>query len=192
MAAKRFRWWHGLAFYAGVQAASWGLRLAARNYARQRGVDVETGDQRFYRSERLPLFAPPRIAFPIVWTINSVSTIAGALHALNLPMRSPSRNEFLWRQAGAWMLYSSFQPAYFGLRSPINAAVVTLFYTAATYASFKAAVRMRDPLAALSLVTTLGWLALANPVGITQAAWNRDPFWRIGPLINPPANWIKA
>jgi tryptophan-rich sensory protein len=189
---KRYRWWHAALFYAGVQAARVGLRVAAKAAARRRHPDTRARDREFYRAENLPVFAPPPVAFPIAWTVNSVCALAGALHVLNLPPTTNGRRDFLKFQAAAWTLFAAFDGAYFGMRSPINAAVVTLLYTAATAASLDAALRrMRDRQAALSLVTTAAWLLLANPVGLTQAAWNRDEFWDVGPVAEPAEAWLK-
>lgn len=190
MAEHKYRWWHGLLFYAGVQATSLLLNKIARS---SRNGDTSTKDQeQLYREERLPVFAPPTVAFPIAWTINSVSAIAGGLYVLNLPRNTDGRARFLQLQAGAWALYSMFQAAYFGLRSPINAELVTVMYSAVTCASAQVAVsKMKSPKVALSLAPTLAWLALANPVGITVAAWNHDPFWKLGPFIEPKPRWVK-
>jgi len=187
VASQRFRWWHGAAFFAGVQVAAFALKRAAAggNVSRKR-------DRKFYRNELLPVFAPPGAAFPVAWTINSICAIAGGLHVLNMPRETEGRSEFLRLQSAAWALYVTFEAAYFGLRSPINAAGVTILYSGATVASFAvAARRLRDPLAAASLAPTLAWLALANPVGITQALWNRDAFWKVGPFMNPERRWLK-
>ncbi|MFN7997589.1 MAG: tryptophan-rich sensory protein [Bryobacteraceae bacterium] len=193
MWTRRYRWWHGVAFYAGVQAASFSLKWIAGAVAKRRKPVSSGEDRAFYRAERLPVFAPPTVAFPIAWSINSAAAIAGGLHVLNLPRRTRGRDEFLQWQAAAWILYSSFQAAYFGLRSPINAAAVTVLYSAATAASLDAAIRrMRDSRAAWSLAPTVAWLALANPLGITQALWNRDPFWSAGPFAEPKAEWVKS
>ena len=149
-------------------------------------------DRQFYSSERLPVFAPPSAAYPIAWTINSVCAIAGGLYVLNLRPETEGRSEFLRLQGAAWALFTTFDAAYFGLRSPINAAGITILYSAATVASFDvAARRLRDPLAAVSLAPTLAWLVLANPVGITQALWNRDAFWKAGPFLKPSRRWLK-
>ncbi len=142
--------------------------------------------------ERLPIFAPPGAAFPIAWSINSASSIAGGLHVLNMPVETEGRTEFLRLQAAAWSLFALFETAYFGLRSPINAALVTFAYTGVTVASLDVALRrMEDRRVALSLATTLAWLALANPVAVAQAAWNYDPFWKAGPFGTPPPGWEK-
>lgn len=190
--SKRYRWWHGVAFYAGVQAASFGLRLCVQFVARRRGPEPRQQDREFYRTERLPKFAPPGSAFPIAWGVNSVTAVAGGLHVLNLPAETPGRTKFLRLQALCWTLFSTFNAAYFGLRSPINAEIVTLLYSGATVASVNIAWRqMRDRAVTLSLVPTAAWLLVANPVGITQAAWNHDPFWNAGPFVEAPANWVK-
>lgn len=187
MARARVRWWMGVAFYAGVMGLSEGLRRWA---GQARGV-TRGGDQRFYRRTKLPVWAPPAAAFPIAWSINSACLIAGGVHVLNLPRRTPGRREFLRRQGAGWALYCTFNAAYFGLRSPLNAAAVTTAYSAATLGSLAAARRMNDAWAIGSLATTLAWLAVANPVGWAQAAWNRDAFWGVGPLSVPHRDWVK-
>ncbi len=177
---KRFHWWHGVLFFAGVQAASWGLRKLVK------------GEPDIYKRERLPVFAPPPAALPIAWTINSVAAIAGGLHVLNLGPETPGRTGYIRLQGSAWILFSSFNAAYFGLGSPLNAAGITLVYAALTGASIDVASRaMRDRVAALSLAPTAAWLALAVPLGIAQALWNRDHFWNAGPFVEPDPAWLK-
>ncbi len=168
---------------------SFALKKAAEAAA---GRSAKSRD-RGYVSTRIPVFAPPPAAFPIAWTINSIAAIAGGIHVLNLPRRTEGRDRFLQWQCAAWTLYALFQAAYFGFRSPINAEIVTVCFTAATAASADTALRkMRDPKAALSLAPTAAWLALANPVGLASAAWNYDPFWNAGPLTEPKPAWIKS
>jgi tryptophan-rich sensory protein len=181
------RWWHGVAFFAGVQAAAFALRKAAQ----PRKISREQ-DREFYSLQRLPAFAPPAAAFPIAWTINSACAIAGLLHVLNLPPQAAGRTAFLRLQGCAWALFATFDAAYFGLRSPWNAAAVTIAYSAITGESIRiGASRLRDPVACLALAPAAAWLILANPVAITQALWNRDPFWQIGPLLTPNRRWLK-
>jgi tryptophan-rich sensory protein len=130
--------------------------------------------------------------FPVAWSINCCCAIAGGIYVLNLSRHKRGRTKFLVLQSTAWGLFVLFDTAYFGLRSPMNAAAVTLGYTAVTAASIDTAVReMREPRAALALATTAAWLALANPLAIAQAAWNRDPFWKVGPFCEPPQGWEK-
>ena len=74
---KRYRWWHAALFYAGVQAGRVGLRLAAKAVAGRRHPDTRARDREFYRAENLPVFAPPPVAFPIAWTVNSVHDFTG-------------------------------------------------------------------------------------------------------------------
>lgn len=169
---NRFRWRHGLVFFAGVQAVSFGLRKLVK------------GDPKIYARERLPKFAPPPVAFPIAWTINSVAAIAGGLHVLNLPSGVAGRSEYLKLQAAAWTLFSTFNFAYFGLRSPLNAAAITVTYAGITVASVNvAATKMRDRPAVISLLPTAAWLVLATPLGIMTALYNRDRLWKAGPFM---------
>jgi tryptophan-rich sensory protein len=181
MADKRYRWYHGIAIYAGVQALEFGFRAIANGVARGQGLtstDAAGGDRDAYEQQRLPAFAPPGIAFPIAWTINSVSQLAGLLHVLNLPEETDGRAAYLRLQVATWTLYALFDAAYFGLRSPINAAAVTAAYSAVIAASLDVALRrLPDRRAAYALATTVAWLALANPVAVGQVAMNRDPFW---------------
>lgn len=192
MKKKHYSWRHALAFYAGVQIVQLALHGVARRMAGRSRAKTRIGNRGFYEAERLPVFAPPGVAFPVAWGINSISLVVGGLHVLNLPIETKGRREFLRSQAAAWALFALFEPAYFGLRSPINAAIVTFLYSAATGVSLHSAWRqMRDRRATFSLGTTVAWLALANPVGATQALWNRDSFWGIGPLTQPPKGWAE-
>ncbi|MGC1783426.1 MAG: tryptophan-rich sensory protein [Acidobacteriaceae bacterium] len=193
MKNQRYRWWHGVAFYAGVQLAQLAIRAAVRCARGGATAAISDGDRESYRSRRLPVYAPPAIAFPIAWSINCASLLAGGLHVLNLPEETEGRAEFLRLQASAWALFSLFNTAHFELRSPINAALLTFAYSAVTVASLAVALRrMEDRTAAFSVATTVAWLALANPLAVTQAAWNRDPFWNVGPLVMPPRGWEKS
>lgn len=189
MSKKKYRWWHAAAFHLGVQVARFTLRVAAKKILARRNFRA-IEDTEFYKQQRLPAFAPPPSAFPVAWSINSFSTLAGGLHVLNL-RRSESKSWFLMWQGLSWILFAAFDPAYFVLRSPINAAIVTLLYSATSLLSLRAAYRLHDEKAIASLVTTLLWLGLANPVGIAQALWNRDRFWKVGPAVVPERRWIK-
>lgn len=192
MAERKFTWRHALVYYAGVQAAQVAFRFCARKYlSHNRGLSREP-DREQYEKQHLPVFAPPGWIFPVAWGINSASLLAGGIRTLNLPSETPGRRQFLATQAAAWTLYSAFSAAYFDLQSPINAAAITLAYTAFIGSSLHAATqKMGDCKAALSLATTVAWLAIANPVGLTQAAWNYDKFWNTSPLIQPNERWIK-
>lgn len=198
MKNQRYRWWHGVAFYAGVQLAQLAIRAAVRCARGGTTGTIGDDDRESYRSEsyrpgRLPVYAPPAIAFPIAWSINCASLLAGGLHVLNLPEETEGRAEFLRLQVSAWALFSLFNTAYFELQSPISAALLTFAYSAVMVASLAVALRrMEDRTAAFSLATTVAWLALANPLAVTQAAWNHDPFWNVGPLVMPPHGWEKS
>ena len=182
----RFRWWEGALFFAGVQLAQWGIRAAIRRSMKTPSSRMDRG---FYRRQKQAVFAPPGVAFPIAWTINSVSAIAGAIHVLNERREHEAGQSFLRWQGVAWALFAVFNTAYFELRSPINAALVTAGYSLATAASLHAALRMGDNKAAFSLLPTTLWLMLANPVALTTAAWNRDAFWGTEPIMRPP-RWL--
>lgn len=138
---------------------------------------------RFYESSTLPPFAPPAKAFPIAWGVNAICLGAGMLRALSMKERSGARKDFIRYQTAAWLLFASFNTVYFGLRSPINAAAITLAYDVATLGSLRAALRTGDKALLASLTTTLAWLCLATPLAIAQAALNRDRFYGVGPFL---------
>jgi len=191
---RKLSWWHGVLFFAAVQGAAFGVQRAVALHAKRRpaGDDGGDADREYYRSSRLPIFAPPPAAFPIAWTINTACAIAGDIRVLNLPEGAPGKAEYLRRQAGAWFVYVLFNAGYFALRSPLNAAVLTAAYTAFTLGSVDVAARtLRDQRVVASLVPTVLWLAVANPLAVLQAAWNEDDFWKVGPLFEPPPNLLK-
>ncbi len=110
--------------------------------------------------------------------MNSAGLIAASVRLLNLPARTPGRNELLRLQAAGWVLFASFDAAYFQLQSPINAAIVTLPYSVISWASLLTAVhRVHDHSVAWALAPTAVWTALAAPLSVAQACHNRDPFW---------------
>lgn len=169
---RRWHWWHGVVFYAGVRLAEWAACRAARHYARRRELGTE-GDMDFYRRQRLPWFAPPPWAFPVAWGINSAGLIAGGVRALNLPRKAGGRPAFLALQAVGWVLFASFDAAYFELRSPRNAALVTVPYAAATWGALAlAAGRLRDRRLAAYLAPAAAWCLLAAPLSVAQARLN--------------------
>lgn len=152
----------------------------------------ESTNRATYETSRLPVFAPPPVAFPVAWTINALSLTAGLFRVLSLPGDRPGRRDFVRAQAVAWILFSIFNAAYFGLRSPLNAAAITLVYSAMTIASVRAALALNDRAALASLATTSLWLCIAAPLSVVQAAWNRDPFWNLGPFIEPDPRFEKS
>ena len=171
---KRWKWWHGALFLAGIGVMQGALMSTVR--------ERQNGD--LYKKARLPKFAPPQAAFPIAWAANAVSLTAGLIRALNLPPEREGRDAYIrWQMAG-WALFVLFNPVYFGLRSPINAAAITLLYAIATAESAAIALSdVKDVPVSCSLATTCGWLCLAVPLSVAQAAMNRDEFWGAGPLF---------
>lgn len=196
---RRWHWYHGLAFYAGVQAASLGLGLVAkgaRGRSRPRLGESLVGNpanDEYYNGLRQPVFAPPDWAFAPVWTVNNALGIWGLLWVLNLPAGRAGRRSFLALQAGFWVCFTLFNPLYFGLRSPILGAVDTDLSLVLTVASeYAALATLKDGKAALSLVTVLPWLVVASATATTVAVWNRDDLFDTGPFTPPSSTWLKA
>jgi tryptophan-rich sensory protein len=184
---KKWRWYHGVAFYAGIQIATFGLAAIVKNI---RGNDKSI--EEFYNNQIQPIFAPPDWAFGPAWTINNVLTIWGLLRVLNMPKETAGRDAFLALQTATWLNFVIYSAASFSLRSNINGAVLTNLYFAFTLASlYVALARLKDTKTALSLSTLTVWLALASPLSLALAAWNGDEFYGIKPLTEPAPEWIK-
>lgn len=196
---KRWRWYHGVAFYAGVQAVSFGLgsltRRAGSTSSPQIGESLTGNDANdaFYNRLVRPVFAPDDWVFPPVWIVNNALCIWGLLRALNMPQDRPGRTAFLALQATVWLCFAAFNASYFGLRSPINGAVNTNIGLLATLASmYVAAARLKDGRVVVSQSTILPWLLLASATATSVAMWNRDEFWQAGPFTEPAARWKKG
>lgn len=196
---RRWRWYHAAAFYAGVQALSYGLGVLAK---RGRGASSprlgesivgNPANDAFYNRLTQPVFAPPDWVFAPVWTLNNLLCLWGLLRVLNMPTGRAGRSAFLWLQGTVWLAFAAFNGLYFGLRSPISGAISTNIGFAATVASMYVALfRLRDGRAALSQSTILPWLVLATATANTVAAWNRDELYDAGPFLHPAAGWAKA
>lgn len=196
--SKKWKWYHGVLFYAGVQAATFGVSLLAKRFIGAKDANVRDSiisseeNDAFYNNLKQPVFAPPDWAFPVVWAINNASCIYGLLRVANMPEETEGRDAFLKLQFASWVEFCSFNAAFFGLKSPINAAAVTVSYAALTAASvYVATARLKDQRTALSLLTVSAWLALAAPTSIALAAWNEDEFYGAPALLDAPENWVK-
>ena len=190
---ESWKWWHGVLFYVVVEALSVGLGGLVRfARSREQGVISTEAQQAYYKAQNLPVFSPPGWLFPIAWTINNVSVIWGILRVLNKPAGSTGRDAYLALQAATWVDYVLFNTAYFALRSPINALVLTVIYLILTVSNLMVALfRLKDSKVALSLGTLVMWLLIAVPTAYFQSRWNRDPFYQVGPFAEPPAGWVK-
>ena len=184
----RWRWYHGAIFYAMVQVMTFslgGLVSALRGDEIKRARDL-VGNADYFKRLHQSKIAPPSWAFAPAWTINNVFSIYGMLRVLNRPTSTRGRNEYLALQSASWLNYILFNAAYFSLRSPLNALVLTLSMFVLTILSgFVALFRLKDTVVALSLATLLLWLIIASTAAIFQAAWNEDELYGVGPFFEP-------
>lgn len=195
-----WRWYHGVLFYAGIEAAASALAKVAKT-TRNREADslekTETGNpgeeyQAVYNSLKQPHFAPPGAVFFPIWLVNNTLATWGLLQVLNKPANTPGRRAFLAGQGVFWFTYTTFTAAYFSRRSPIKGAILTdIGLVAALVAGHAAVFRMKDKNVALSLGTLVPWLLLAAPTATTVALWNRDEWYEAGPFFDAPPKWVK-
>ena len=187
----RWRWYHALLLHAGTKLLSYGLskvteRLTGNDSTRQ-------AQDEFYENLELPVFAPPGPAFPAVWAINNAARTAGMVRVLNLPEETEGRKTYLVLQGVSLVNYASFNPVYFGLRSPTNGAVLSVLDTGVNLASLYVALsKLEDTQTALSLSTIVPWLGLASAVSVTVAAWNEDAFYGTQARAKPLPDWVKG
>jgi tryptophan-rich sensory protein len=90
----------------------------------------------------------------------------------------PSRNRriFLISETAGWVLFAIFATLYFGLRSPVLAAAVTVASLGAALLSASVS-RPIDRLATGLILLRVGWLLLATYVSVEIALTNADPFF---------------
>jgi tryptophan-rich sensory protein len=193
--AERWRWYHGLLFYIVVQVLTFGLsgivNLANGNQG-QSTRELFIGDVSYFRRLKQAKIAPPSWVFGPAWTINNLSVIWGTLRVLNKPVGTPGRNTYLALQAATWLDFVAFNAAYFSLRSPINALILTVLFFGLTIASgFVAIFRLKDTRVALSLGTLFIWLIIATTAAVAQALWNKDELYQIGPFAEPDPRFVK-
>jgi acylglycerol lipase len=127
-----YTWRDGLAFGAAVNVIA---RLLGTNTGR-------------YEAIKRPWFAPPGWAFPVVWSINSVLTIAGNLRVLNAPP-SADRTAYLRLWVATWLLYVSFGYAFFRRKSQLLGLLVTVNFLVLSILSAARAAHRPSPLGQL-------------------------------------------
>ena len=185
----KWRWYHGLAFYIVVQLLTFGFAALTSVVSGNQGNtlrDKVFGDVSYFSSLKQSIFTPPSWVFGPAWTINNFFAIWGALAVLNKPKGTPGRNEYLALQGATWLNFVIFNAAYFSLRSPINAFVLTIIFAGLTVSSACVAIfRLKDTKVALSLSTLFVWLTVAATAATAQVLWNRDDLYNTGPFTEP-------
>ena len=187
---KRWRWYHGVLAYAATEAISYGLgKLAERSTGNKTTREAQDP---FYESLKQPVYAPPGLAFPVVWAVNNTARVSGLIRVLNKPAGTPGREAYLLLQGISLLNYASFNAAYFGLRSPTLGAVMTVTDLGLGVASGYVALKeLKDPKVAASLGALIPWLILASAVSVPVALWNEDRFFSTTPRTEAPEAWVK-
>ncbi|MFB0833672.1 TspO/MBR family protein [Arthrobacter halodurans] len=165
--APRWRWWHAAA--VGVAANAIGSLPAGYR-----------GDTSYFDRLNTPPGSPPGWLFAPVWAFNNAATLWSNLRVANLAPDTPDRRKALAYEGISWALFASFSGLYFGLRSPVLGAAVTVASLGATSASVAATSRI-DPKAAWGLAPRLAWLGYASYVAVASALTNRDEFFQWAP-----------
>ena len=165
----RWQWYHAAA--VGVAANAVGSLPAGFG-----------GDQSYFDKLNTPPGSPPGWLFPPVWAFNNATTLWSNLRVANLPPATAERRTALTLEGISWGLFASFSGLYFGLRSPILGAAVTVASLGVTAASVVVTSRM-DRKAAWGLAPRLAWLGYASYVSVASALTNRDDFLQWNPRL---------
>jgi len=191
----RWRWYHAVAFYGVIQVLTFGLSglvsLARGN--RGQGLREATfGDVSYFERLKQVKITPPSWAFGPAWLVNNISVLWGTWQVLNKPQQTPGRTAYLTLQGASWVDFVLFNAAYFSLRSPLNALVLTFVMFLLTIVSGLVALfQLKDSRVALSLATLFLWLIVALTAATFQALWNKDDLYQVGPFVEPVARLVK-
>jgi len=186
---QQWRWYHGVVFYAIVQVLTFGLSGLVSTIKGPTGKSLREnifGNPAYFNELKQSIFAPPSWVFGPAWLVNNISVIWGTWRVLNKPKDTPGRTSFLALQGVSWLNFVVFNAAYFSLRSPINALVLTFAMFVLTILSGLVAIfKLKDTVVALSLATLFIWLMIALTAASFQAAWNYDDLYGVGPFVKP-------
>ena len=192
---QRWQWYHAVAFYVVIQVLTFGLSglvsLARGNQVKSLR-EATLGDVSYFQQLKQARITPPSWAFGPAWFVNNVSVIWGTWQVLNKPQETPGRSAYLALQAASWVDFVLFNAAYFSLRSPLNALVLTLaMFILRIVSGLVAIFQLKDTKVALSLATLFLWLLVALTAATFQALWNSDDFYKVGPFVEPRAELVK-
>ena len=191
----RWRWYHAVTFYVVIQILTFGLSGLASLARGNKGKSLQEnifGDVSYFQQLKQALITPPSWVFGPAWLVNNVSIIWGTWQVLNKPKDTPGRTSYLALQAASWVDFVMFNAAYFSLRSPLNALVLTLAMLILTIMSGLVAIfQLKDSKVALSLATLFLWLLVALTAATFQALWNSDDLYKVGPFLKPTAGLMK-
>jgi tryptophan-rich sensory protein len=192
MAESRLGLPAGIGLFVAAQAVSAALDRVTK--ALEPDAALESDRTRaYYRGLKRPVFAPPGWAFGPAWLLNSALLSAAFVRAYNARGADPGkRSAYLAAQGLHWLLYVAFSPLNFGLRSPLNGALITLLDTATIGVATRLSLDFDDSTLTALHLTTVAWLGVAAPLSLAVAAWNRDDYWRAGPFCAAPPLWLKA
>jgi tryptophan-rich sensory protein len=195
VAPPRWRWYHAVTFYGVVQILTFGLSglvSLARGNRGQSLREAAFGDVSYFERLKQVKITPPSWAFGPAWLVNNISVLWGTWQVLNKPQQTPGRTAYLTLQGVSWVDFVLFNAAYFSLRSPLNALVLTFIMFLLTIVSVLVALfQLKDTKVALSLATLFLWLIVALTAATFQALWNHDDFYQVGPFVEPRARLVK-
>ncbi len=170
----RFLRWRGSLSKAGSWAGAAAVYAAAQGLSawavgRGRGQPARPQYEQFKR----PAFAPPGVAFPLVWSALNLTTATSAWRTwwAGPAAHGPARGEVLAWWAAAVVARSGYVPLAFGRRYlwAATADAALLFAIMARYALLA---RRIDQPAALLAVPEVAWTGFATVLSAAVAALN--------------------
>ncbi len=167
----RLKWWQ-LALLS-IAVSTLGSLSAMQRSAKQRKA---------YRSLKQAPWAPPAWVFAPAWIFNNYFLLA-ALQELLRNREMPARKKLLVFQSFMWIVFFSFNYAYFKKRSPLLAGMLTLSDAAFALSSLIIGFKAKNKVAANYIPLSI-WTVFASTLAVYQALRNEDPLFKTPALEN--------
>ena len=125
-------------------------------------------------------WSPPAWVFAPAWTLNNYFLLRALRRIIESDL--PERRKLLLLQAGIWVVFFSFNYAYFKKKSPILADIWTMTDTVLSVASLILSAKADKRLAVNYVPLTL-WTLFASTLAGYQVLKNPDPVFGTKALI---------
>jgi translocator protein len=159
----RLSWWQVALLSVGVSLL--GRLSSGQSSAKNRKL--------YNRKLKQAPWAPPAVAFAVVWPIINYFLIDALLHILQQEPSAARRRQIVV-QAFIWMLFFSFNYVYFNKKSSILAAAWTMADGVLAWLGFSFALKS-DKRIAYGYLPLAVWTTYASTVADYQALKNPDP-----------------
>ncbi len=159
----RLPWWQVALLSVGVSLL--GRLSSSKSSAKKQKL--------YSKSLKQAPWAPPAVAFAVVWPVINFFLIQSLLRALQKEP-SPAKRRQLVIQGFIWAIFFSFNYVYFSKKSSVLAAAWTMADSLLSILGFSFAYKM-DKRMAYGYIPLAAWTIYASTVADYQALKNADP-----------------